>query len=122
RAFQQGPPLPSPNVIVVQASGGHAQPTFYVGDLPAGDIPGQGRMWKWSAGIPTWQQIVPGPTVAGRPVPALARRFYVDPYRPSLLYLVNTDHVLRSDTGGTTWVVDSSLELAVTENGTFPFA
>jgi hypothetical protein len=121
KAFQQGPPLPSPNVTVVQASGGHARPTFYVGDLPTGDIPGQGRVWKWSAGMPAWQQIVPGPPVAGQPVPALARRFYVDPYRPSQLYLVDMGHVLRSDTRGTTWVVDGPLELAVTENGAFPF-
>ena len=49
--FQQGPVLPTNNVSIVQASGGHASPTIYVRD------PGAGRLWKWTAGMAAWQEI-----------------------------------------------------------------
>jgi hypothetical protein len=121
KVFQQGPPLPSADVCVVQASGGHTSPVYYVGDPRAGGFGGQMRLWKWTAGMTDWQQLVPGPLVRGTPVPAIARRYFVDPYRPSLLYVLDRDHVRRSDDGGATWVVDTPLERALTENGAFPF-
>ncbi len=121
KAFQEGPPLPSANVCIVQASGGHAIPTYYVSDQPTGDIPGRGRVWKWSRGMTAWRQVVPRPTSSGPPAPAMAKRFYVDPYRSRRVYVVGPDHVYRSDDGGSTWVVDVSLERAVTENGSLPF-
>jgi hypothetical protein len=112
KAFQVGPDLPDRAVDVVQGSGGHERPTFYVGDPD-----GRGRLWKWTAGMQQWQQLVPGPG----DVPAAARRFFVDPYRPQLLYLLDLDHVRRSDDGGATWAVDESLERALTQAGAFPF-
>jgi hypothetical protein len=122
-AFQQGPPLPDPAICIVQASGGHRTPVFYVGDQ---DTPeprrGQQRLWKWTEGMAAWQQLVPSPTGApSGQAPTKALRYYVDPYRPNLLYVVGLTHVHRSDNGGVTWVVDQSLERAVTNNSVFPF-
>ena len=51
---QQGPFLPAVTVGVVQASGGHAATVFYIGgDASSG-------LWKWTEGMPAWQQLVPG--------------------------------------------------------------
>lgn len=116
RAFKVGPPLPSAAISVVQASGGHASPTFFVGDQTM-SVGGGGRLWKWTQGATTWQPLVPAP--AGRP-PQVAQRFFVDPYRPSLIYVLARDHVYRSNDGGSTWVADSALERALTESGAFP--
>ncbi|SCG79626.1 FG-GAP repeat domain-containing protein, partial [Micromonospora humi] len=102
---QQGPFLPDPTVGVVQASGGHDRTVFHVGGDAAL------RLWKWTEGMPAWQQLVPGGG-AGQ-----ARRFFVDPYRPSLLYLLDSDHVRRSDDGGATWQVDADLERMLTCGG-----
>jgi photosystem II stability/assembly factor-like uncharacterized protein len=114
KVFQQGPDLPSKDIDVVQASGGHDRPTLYVGDLGEGSSQ---RLWKWREGMSAWQQLVPG---AESGAPAVARRFFVDPYRPNLLYVLDRDHVRRSEDGGTTWIVDTSLEQAITEDGAFP--
>ena len=133
RVFLVGPPLPSRDVSVVQVSGGHAAPVFYVsappketgGTLPGARLVGEHAptLWKWTAGMAAWQQLVPalgdGPVPSSTP-PFFVRRFFVDPYRPSLVYLVE-DHVWRSDDGGASWGIDRPLEAAVTENGQFPF-
>ncbi len=105
---QVGPFLPDPNVGIVQASGGHDATVFYVG----GDS--SRRLWKWTAGIPAWQQLVPG---GGSTV---ARRFFVDPYVPTTIYLLDTDHVRRSDDGGLSWVLDTNLEQQLTCGGRIP--
>ncbi|GAB3061635.1 VCBS repeat-containing protein [Micromonospora schwarzwaldensis] len=102
---QQGPFLPDPNVGLVQASGGHRDTVFYVGGDAAR------RLWTWTGGMAAWQQLVPGGG-AGE-----ARRFFVDPYRPRLLYLLDRDHVRRSDDGGVTWQVDTALEQMLTCGG-----
>ena len=116
KVFRQGPNLPDVGVNVVQASGGHDSPVYYVGD------PGsQKRLWKWTSGMSAWQPIVPGPLVSGQPVPAIADRFYIDPYRPNTIYVLDVNHIWRSANGGTTWVVDASLEAELTENNAFPF-
>ena len=107
-----GPPLPTQYMNVVQASGGHASPTYFVADLPATNFRGQSRLWKWRDGMRSWQEITPGSRIL---------RFYVNPYNPALIYAVTPAHVLRSDVGGTAWKTDTSLERAATENGAFPF-
>jgi hypothetical protein len=127
KVFMQGPLLPSLNITAVQASGGHDDPTYYVGDIddpldPFNDIQGQGRVWKWTAGMTAWQQIVPPGPVAGPPGPRVAQRFFVDPYGPFVLYVLGADRMWRSTDGGATWVVDTQLEQALTENGAFPIA
>ena len=101
--FRQGPPLPGPNLGVVQASGGHDATVFYVGGLA-------GTFWSWTEGKANWTQLVPGPGASA------AIRFFVDPYRPNLIYLLDRDHVKRSDDGGSTWQVDQSLEAQLTWN------
>jgi hypothetical protein len=52
-----------------------------------------------------------------------AKRFFVDPYRPDILYVLDTtsNHIFRTEDGGEKWIVDNSLESALTEGGAFPF-
>jgi Domain of unknown function (DUF5050) len=108
RVYQQGPALPSVDLGVLQTSGGHTGTIFYVGGNA------QQELWKWTEGMPNWERLVPRRGVA------VARRFFVDPYRPSLIYLLDQTHVRRSDDGGNTWLVDSSLEQQLTCNGLIP--
>jgi hypothetical protein len=125
--FQQGPDLPNSKIDIVQPSGGHDNPIFYVSDqgfVGTNQAPtwpnGQKHLWKWTSGLEDWQPIIPGPIINGRPVPQIARRFFVDPYRPDLIYVLDTDHILRSDDSGNSWIIDYSLEKQLTENGAFP--
>jgi photosystem II stability/assembly factor-like uncharacterized protein len=123
-AFRPTPPLPAASINIVQASGGHASPTFYVGDqifvTETSSVRGPGNLWRWTAGMARWQQIVPAQTQLGVPAPSTAQRFFVDPYRPNILYVLGSDHVYRSANGGATWTVDRLLERALTEDGAFP--
>ena len=105
---QVGPFLPDPTIGIVQASGGRARTVFYVGGST------NMRVWKWTDGMAAWQQIVPG-TGVGQ-----AKRFFVSPYEPNLIYVIDADRIKRSDDGGTTWQVDESLERMVTSNGRIP--
>jgi len=105
---QVGPFLPAPSIGVVQGSGGHERTVFYVG----GDT--SKRLWKWTEGMAAWQQLIPGRGVRQ------AKRFFVSPYDPNLLYVIDGDNIKRSDDGGTTWHVDESLERMVTCNGRIP--
>jgi photosystem II stability/assembly factor-like uncharacterized protein len=135
KSFQVGPQLPVADMPVAQASGGHRATVFYVNDnvqpFNNGPPDGQMRLFKWREGMTAWQQIVPPPppvvqTALGpgpvTPVaPQNARRFFVDPYRSSLLYVLSDSHVFRSENGGTSWVIDTSLENQLTQGGAFPF-
>lgn len=113
KVFRQGPLLPNPMVSVVQPSGGHANPTFFVGDQSEN---ASQLLWSWRRGQRGWRQLLP----AVAPGPTKARRFFVDPYRPAVLYVLGTDRVWRTENGGTSWTVDQALEEALTENGAFP--
>jgi hypothetical protein len=108
RVFQQGPRLPAEDVGVVQASGGHTGTVFYVG----GDKNNQ--LWKWTDGMTGWQLIAPGKGISA------ARRFFVDPYRPNLLYALDVDHVKRSEDGGANWQIDENLEDLLSEGCRIP--
>ena len=135
KSFQVGPQLPVNDSGAVQASGGHGGTVFYFSDPVHFDFdevnnPGGMRLWKWTAGMSEWALIVPhrmvtlptkrGVGVIGLPQgPQKARRFYVDPYRPNLIYVLADDHVYRSDDGGSGWVVDTLLERQLTQNGAF---
>ena len=124
--FKQGPPLPqgiSPKAVV-QASGGHDSPTdsptFYVGDPEIVD--GTKKLWKWHRGMLTWQEIVPSTSPSPPYVKTLeARRFFVDPYNPKLIYILDQDGIKRSDDGGQRWVKDALLDQVVTENGAYSY-
>ena len=113
--YLQGPPLPSPNQVVVQqnpslgvvqASAGYAATVFYVG--------GDSTLWVWKEGAAKWKNLVPAKIVQGPKKASFAFRFFVDPYRPKLIYILDADHVKRSDDGGATWVVDELLETQLT--------
>ena len=108
RVYQQGPALHAADVSVVQASGGHTGTVFYVGGNAQRDL------WKWTEGMPDWEQLVPGNGAAQ------AQRFFVDPYRPSLIYLLDEKDVKRSVDGGKTWQVDANLQRQLTCGGRIP--
>jgi hypothetical protein len=124
-SWQVGPPLPLASIGVVQASGGHDATVYYAADIKdfRFDPPPDGtlQLWKWTAGMAAWRQIVPARRI---PVwffgPGIARRFFVDPYRPNLLYVLGDDHLYRSEDGGSSWIVDASLEQHLTASGAYP--
>jgi FG-GAP-like repeat len=111
--FLQGPPLREANLGVLQAAGGHASTVFYVGGADPNGLGGSSNtnLWTWTAGAADWTKIVPAPAIPGRSVGAHAAvRFFVHPYQPQVIYILDSDHVKRSDDGGLTWKVDQSLE------------
>src|ERR1700736_2383166 len=78
-----------------------------------------GTIWEslaWDEGMPATVEarsrryrvaaIVPSTAGAGPQGPI---RWFADPYRPRLLYVLANDGVHRSDGGGARWVLDSSL-------------
>jgi hypothetical protein len=120
--FLQGPPLPEANLGVVRASGGHANTVFFAGGAqpnPGGNT----NLWTWTAGATDWTQIVPAPAIQGRSVGAQAAiRFFIHPYQPQVIYILDSHHVKRSDDGGLTWNVDQSLESQLTWNNQIPIS
>jgi hypothetical protein len=109
--FLQGPPLPNAGLGVVQAAGGHAATVFFVG----GD--GGSTLWTWKAGQSNWTMIVPAPAAGASVAVNVAVRFFVSPYQPNLIYILDSDHVKRSEDGGATWTVDANLEAQLTWGG-----
>jgi len=107
--YQVGPPLPSNEIDVVQASGGHEATVFYAG----GDS--LMRLWKWTRGMAQWQLLLPGS--AGT---SLALRFFVDPYRPNIVFIIDKSNISRSDDGGISWTADMNLQQQLTNNGDLP--
>ncbi len=107
---QQGPDLPDPNLGVLQASGGHTNTVFYAGGNYANEL------WMWRDGMNAWARIVPG---AGSNV---AQRFFVNPYNPNVIYILDAQDVKRSDDGGASWQQDASLEQQLTCGGRIPIA
>jgi hypothetical protein len=94
---------------VAQASGGHTATVFYVG--------GNTTLWTWQEGAQNWTQIVPAPPVQNKSDgAAMAVRFFVDPYRPNQIYILDPPNVKRSDDGGQTWHSDTNLEIQLTWN------
>jgi hypothetical protein len=110
-AQQLGPPLPDPApsmvVGVVQASGGHLNPDIFVSDTVS--------LWKLDRAAQAWQVLVPGgPT--GRSA-AKATRFWVDPFNPLLIYLLDSDRFRVSLDGGASWLFDAELTAAISGGG-----
>jgi hypothetical protein len=67
-----------------------------------------------------WLQIVPSPTGTPPSKSAIiATRFFVDPYNSNVVYIIDQTAIKRSDDGGATWNVDTSLDAVATENHTF---
>jgi hypothetical protein len=111
KAIQQGPAFldEMKDTNVVQASGGHSRPFFYVGDTKG--------LWRWTSGAPDWQRIVPAKDGTAK----VARRFFVDPYNPSRIYIIDQDSIKHSESAGDTWRLDVSLDNAVTDNNSFSY-
>ncbi len=103
-----GVPLPgnaSDAEPVVQASGGHANPVFYVNDA-------FGVLRKWDPPSNTWKQIVPGGGSNG------ALMFFADPFNPLVVYIVDSVvGVMITLDGGTTWQLEPHLNHAVSAGG-----
>jgi photosystem II stability/assembly factor-like uncharacterized protein len=101
-----GPPVPGLS-DVVQVGGGHAAPVYYVSDGMS--------LFKLDATAGVWRTVVPGgPSgrTAGR-----ARRFYVHPYNPEVVYVLDFGAIRVSPDGGESWLVDESLTEAATAGG-----
>jgi hypothetical protein len=107
KASQVGPALPM-GVDLVQASGGHFTTMFYVGDA-------SGNVWKLDSASNIWKQIVPSlpaPTTVGS-----ALRWFVDPYDPDGVYVLDSAGVKVSVDGGLSWLFDPLLTNALTAGG-----
>lgn len=107
KVFRQGPVLPI-SFDVVQPSGGHARPTFTVAESA-----GARRILRWRSGMRAWAPLVP----AAEEGPQRAIRYFVDPFHPQLMYVLDTDHVWRTDDGGGKWFIDAELEQVLTLDG-----
>ena len=104
KAQQIGPPVPG-QADLVQVGGGHQAPVFFVGDA-------SGHVWKLDAAKAVWNPIVPGGPPGRKSF--FATRFFVDPYNPSLIYLVDSTEIRVSLDGGASWLPEPSLRKAVT--------
>lgn len=129
--FLQGPPLPEANLGILQAAGGHANTVFFAGGADPKGLggPPNTNLWTSTAGAANWTQIVPAPAIQGQSVGAQnAIRFFVNPYQPQVIYILDRDpvlhrnHVKRSDDGGRTWNVDLNLETQLTWNHQIPIS
>jgi hypothetical protein len=110
-AQQEGPPLPVPApgmvVGIVQASGGHLNPAIFVSDTVS--------LWSLDRGLQTWRLLVPGGP-PGRSANT-ASRFWVDPFNPLLIYLLDFDRFRVSLDGGASWLFDADLTRAMSGDG-----
>ncbi|MFQ5652030.1 MAG: WD40/YVTN/BNR-like repeat-containing protein, partial [bacterium] len=107
---QVGPALPN-TARVVQVAGGHARPVYYLGDgtnIWRGETDNRGI-------VPRWDRIVP----SGDGTAAVARRFFVNPWNPDLLYLIDDNEVRVSTTRGRTWNPERGLTRAISANDTW---
>ena len=105
RAQQIGPQLPG-GAIIPQASGGHANPVFYVGTRFGGQV------FKLNKAKTAWDKIVPNNALLTPVKNAL--RWFVDPYEPNTIYVLDVDGVKVSVDGGSRWDLDTRFTRAIT--------
>lgn len=112
KATPVGPALPM-NAFVVQVSGGHQFPVFYVGDGNGAT----GSVWKLDATSNSWLKIVPtGPA----PVQVgAALSWFVNPYDPDEIYVLDASGVVVSADGGQSWLNHTTMTNALTARGKF---
>jgi hypothetical protein len=108
KATPIGPVLP-PDADIAQVSGGHFAPVYYVAG--AG-----GTVYRLSPDKTKWNKIVPNNVTIGTAVWA-ALRWYVDPYDPDAIYVLDWEGVKVSIDGGESWLFDPALTHAVTGGG-----
>jgi hypothetical protein len=124
KVFQQGPDFDATmaRANVVQASGGHGSPVFYVGEGMQGEAVVNGEnLWKCGrdcvGGQSGWQRIVPASDGSAK----IARRFFANPYDPNEVYIIDENAIKRSIDGGTHWLPDVNLDRMATEDGRFRY-
>lgn len=101
-----GPPVPGRS-DVVQAGGGHAAPVYYVSDGTS--------LFKLDVTAGVWRAVVPGGP-PGRTAD-WARRFYVHPYNPEVVYVLDVGAIKVTPDGGESWLLDVSLTAAASAGG-----
>jgi photosystem II stability/assembly factor-like uncharacterized protein len=116
KAQQIGPALPS-GAIIAQASGGHANPVFYVGNPdPAYQLntfnASPGSVFKLNVATSSWDKIVPNTSLTTSVKPALM--WFVDPYDPNTVYVLDADGVKVSVDGGRRWDFDARFTRGIT--------
>jgi hypothetical protein len=103
----------------VQVSGGHFNPVFFVGEIQdtsnGVSLPNDGKVWRLDKNANVWKQIVPGGPPGRQAVKALS--FFVDPYRPEIIYLVDSSGIKVSLDSGDSWLPELALAQAVTAGG-----
>ncbi len=102
KATVVGPPLPA-NAFIVQVSGGHQSPVFYVGD--------GNNVWKLDTVANAWTQIVPNPGQV-----SYALMWFVNPYDPEI-YVLDNGGVKVSADGGQNWLAHTPMTNALTAGG-----
>jgi hypothetical protein len=105
KARPVGPTLP-PGAIVVQASGGHAHPAYFVGSR-------FGTVWRLSADETRWDQIVPKAFATG-PSVFTALQWFVDPYNSAGVFVLDAQGMKVSADGGASWFFDTGMTKAIT--------
>jgi hypothetical protein len=108
KAQQIGPTLPA-GAILVQASGGHARPVYFVATR-------FGTVWRLNEGHTQWDKIVPKTVVTGTSV-GFALQWFVDPYDPSGIYVLDFQGMKISVDGGDSWFFDPGMTNALTADG-----
>lgn len=111
KAQQVGPQLPA-GAIIAQASGGHGNPVFYVGTRTDIAAASAGQVFRLNSTKTAWNMIVPNNTLT-TPVRS-ALRWFVDPYEPATIYVLDKDGVKVSADGGNSWFLDAHFTRAIT--------
>ncbi len=108
KAQQIGPTLPR-TAVLVQASGGHANPVYFVANR-------FGAVWRLNEAHTQWDMIVPKAVVPGTSVGA-ALQWFVDPYDSNGIYVLDFQGMKVSIDGGDSWFFDAGMTNAITAGG-----
>ncbi|MFO0991272.1 MAG: hypothetical protein U1E67_05015 [Hyphomicrobiales bacterium] len=108
KAQQIGPTLPA-SAVIVQASGGHAHPTYFVSNR-------FGTVWRLDETHTRWDIVVPKTVAVGASV-GMALQWFVDPYDPRGIYVLDPQGMKVTADGGDTWFFDTGMTNAITGGG-----
>jgi hypothetical protein len=108
KAQQVGPNLP-PGAVIVQAGGGHARPVCFAANR-------SGSVWRLNDAHTQWDRIVPKTVVVGTSVNA-ALQWFIDPFDPNGIYVLDSQGMKISVDGGESWFFDAGMTRAITADG-----
>jgi hypothetical protein len=81
------------------------------------------QLYKLTDPAGAWVKIAPALPIPVKSVGVIkVLRFFVSPYNPNLIYLLDVDGVKRSDNGGASWQTDSNLQEQLTWSGQIPIS